>query len=178
MLSRGSSGGCLSIPLELGPDATGRVPAGTSLPRSDIRPPCGNNMCTKPKTTCSINWLPLMFEHTNMRCPQAIRCMLLSCESCKPTEKSTCLAMTVRAIACLAGPRETMAHCRSKAVVRPPSPCILVVEIGRWYLFVPTEGMLGHETLPPLGHRRWAPPVLLLLPQWQSDQEAWLANTK
>jgi hypothetical protein len=83
-----------------------------------------------------------MFEHTNTRYPQAIRCMLLSCELRKPIEKSACLAMTVRAIAYLAGQGQTMGHRRSKAVVRPPSPRILVVEIGKLYLFVSAEDVL------------------------------------
>jgi len=36
-----------------------------------------------------------MFERTNKRDPQAIRCMLLSSELRKPIERSACLAMTV-----------------------------------------------------------------------------------
>ncbi len=97
--------------------------------------------------------------------------MLLSCELRKPIEKSACLGMTVRAITYLVGQGQTMGHRRSKAVVRPPSPRILVVEIGKLYLFVPAEGVLAHKTSPPLGHRQSAPLVLLPLPQWQSDQE-------
>jgi hypothetical protein len=34
-----------------------------------------------------------MFERTNKRDPQAIRCMLLSSELRKPIEKSVCLAI-------------------------------------------------------------------------------------
>jgi hypothetical protein len=49
----------------------------------------------------------------------------------KPIEKSACLGMTVCAIAYLAGQGQIMGHRRSKAVVRPPSPRILVAEIGK-----------------------------------------------
>jgi len=97
--------------------------------------------------------------------------MLLSCELRKPIEKSACLGMTVRAITYLVGQGQTLGHRRSKAVVRPPSPRILVVEIGKLYLFVPAEGVLAHKTSLPLGHRPSAPLVLLPLPQRQSDQE-------
>jgi hypothetical protein len=69
-------------------------------------------------------------------------------------EKSTCLAMTVRAIAHLAGQGQTMGHRRGKAVVRPPSPRILVAEIGSLSLFIPAEEVLAHKTSQPLGHRR------------------------
>jgi hypothetical protein len=73
--------------------------------------------------------------------------------------------MTVRAIAYLAGQGQSMGHRRSKAVVRPPSPRILVVEIGKLYLFVPAEDVLAHKTSPPFGYRRSSPLVLLHLPQ-------------
>jgi hypothetical protein len=43
-----------------------------------------------------------MFEHTNTRYPQAIRCVRLPSELLDPIEKSACLA-TVRATAYLAG---------------------------------------------------------------------------
>jgi hypothetical protein len=38
-----------------------------------------------------------------------------------------------------------MGHRRSKAVVRPPSPRILVAEIGNSYLFIPAEEVLAHK---------------------------------
>jgi hypothetical protein len=65
--------------------------------------------------------------------------MLLSSELRKPIEKSACLAMTVRAIAYLAGQGQIMGHRRSKAVVRQICPRFLVAEIGNLYLFVPAK---------------------------------------
>jgi hypothetical protein len=97
--------------------------------------------------------------------------MLLSCELRMPIEKSACVGMTVRVITYLVGQGQAMGHRRSKAVARPPSPRILVVEIGKLYLFVPAAGVLAHKTSPPLGHRQSAPLVLVPLPPWQSDQE-------
>ena len=44
-----------------------------------------------------------------------------------------------------------MGHRRSEAVVRPPSPRILVAEIGRLYLFVPAEYVLAHKISTPFG---------------------------
>jgi hypothetical protein len=97
--------------------------------------------------------------------------MLLSCELRKPIEKSACHELTLRATTYLVGQGQTMGHRRSKELVRPPSPRILVAKIGKLYLFVPAEGVLAHKTSPPLGHRQSPPLVLLPLPQWQSDQE-------
>jgi hypothetical protein len=57
-----------------------------------------------------------IFDRTNTRYPQAIRCMLLSSELRKRIEKSACLVMTVRAIAYLAGQGQAMGHRRSRAV--------------------------------------------------------------
>src|SRR3981081_1810803 len=44
-----------------------------------------------------------MFEHTNTRYPQTIRCVRLPSELREPIEKSACLATIVRATAYLAG---------------------------------------------------------------------------
>ena len=44
-----------------------------------------------------------MFEHTNTRYPQALRCVRLPSELREPIEKSACLATIVRATAYLAG---------------------------------------------------------------------------
>jgi hypothetical protein len=51
-----------------------------------------------------------MFENTNTRYPQALRCVRLPSELRKPIEKSACLATIVRAIAYLAGLEQTTGH--------------------------------------------------------------------
>src|ERR1700687_5583551 len=66
-----------------------------------------------------------MFEHTNTRYPQALRCVRLPSELRKPIEKPACLATIVRVIAYLAGLEQTTGHRRSKAVacrIGPPFP--------------------------------------------------------
>jgi hypothetical protein len=57
-----------------------------------------------------------MYDRTNTRYPQVMpKGMLLSCD-CASRLRSACLAMTVRAIACLSGQAQTLGHRRGKAI--------------------------------------------------------------
>lgn len=102
----------------------------------------------------------------------------MSYELSKPIEKAACLAMTVRVIAYLAGQGQTMGHRRSKAVVRPPSPRVLVVEIGKLYLFVPAEDVLAtkhHRHSVTVGRHLW---FFFICHNGSPTKKSWLAKTK
>jgi hypothetical protein len=132
-----------------------------------------------------------IFDRTNTRYPQAIRCMLLSSELRKPIEKSAYLAMTVRAIAYLAGQGQAMGHRRSKAVacrisrtlssLEPPGCTCLCLRGNhqRAAEFNSMRSVPAPHATAVSGHLYTpAPPALFPLAQWQSNQEGLVDQTK